>query len=82
MPSSSSECVSLHWPPSADTTTSQAKRSRSFVKNAGSCGLPISSWPSKKHLTLTGSRPVAVSSASSERIGTSMLPLSSEAPRA
>ena len=30
MPSKSSECVSLHWPPSAETTTSHAKRSLSF----------------------------------------------------
>ena len=74
--------VSLHWPPSAASAKSQASSSRWELTNPASCGLPISSWPSSRNLMFTGSAPAVRSSASTATIGASMLPLSSEAPRA
>jgi len=74
--------VSLHWPPSELSARSHFSRSRWAATKSAICGLPISSWPSKKNLTLTGSAPSLFSSASVARIGVNILPLSSDAPRA
>ena len=85
MPRSDNSSVgsrSLHWEPSADSAKSHASSSRLALTKAPICGLPISSWPSNRNLTLTGSAPRVRSSASTATMGANMLPLSSEAPRA
>ena len=54
-------------PPSADTSTSAASRSRWRSKMARSVRLPTSSSPSSKNLTLTGRRLSVASQASTAR---------------
>ena len=70
-----------HIAPSAEMTRSAASSAACSATKAGRCGLPISSSPSNRNFTLSGSRPSCAMKACAVLSTRYTGPLSSLAPR-